>query len=190
MLRTTLTLIVTTLVLFGILYPLSIWAIGQLLPHQANGKPLYINGELRGFENIAQAFTSAPYFWSRPSDVDYNGADTGGSNFGPSNQAFHEQVKGRIAFLLEQHPEKKASDIPVDLVTSSGSGLDPHISLQAAIFQLERVAKARGISENTLMEMLERHTQGALLGLFGPKETIHVLKLNIELDQKYPLTNP
>ncbi|WP_209331438.1 potassium-transporting ATPase subunit KdpC [Lunatimonas salinarum] len=182
MIRQSITLLLITLILFGVIYPITIWAIGKSMPHLANGKPIEINGELRGFENIAQNFTSEHYFWSRPSDVDYDASDTGGSNYGPSNEAFLDQVSERMDYLLKTHPNKNKADIPIDLVTASGSGLDPFISLAAARFQAERVAEARNLPLDQVNRLIESHTQGALLGIFGPKDIVHVLKLNLALD--------
>ncbi|UJP63950.1 potassium-transporting ATPase subunit KdpC [Mongoliitalea daihaiensis] len=183
MIRQSISIILITLVLFGLIYPISIWGIGKIMPHSANGKPIILDGELRGFEHIAQNFSSQQYFWSRPSDVDYDASDTGGSNYGPTNEIFLSQVEERINYLLENHPEKSKADIPIDLVTASGSGLDPYISLDAAIFQANRVANARNLELSQVIELISDHNEGALFGLFGPKDIVHVLKLNLALDK-------
>lgn len=182
MIRQSITFIGISLLLFGVIYPAAIWAVGKAVPDAANGKPIIVNNELRGFENIAQNFTSQEYFWCRPSDVDYDASSTGGSNFGPTNEEFLGQVQNRIQFLLENHPGKSKANIPVDMVTASGSGLDPYISLKAAEFQAERVAQSRSLSLEEVNQLIEKNTQGALLGLFGPKDIVNVLKLNFALD--------
>ena len=138
-----------TLILFGLLFPLLIWAIGLIFPNQSNGLPIYKNGKLIGFENIGQKFYSDKYFWGRPSAVDYNAASTGGSNKGPTNPEYLKEVEKRIEDFLKKNPEVKRNEIPSDLVTASGGGLDPHISTQAALIQVPRVAKARNIDKDT-----------------------------------------
>jgi len=171
-----------TLILFGLLFPLSVWAIGLLFPNQANGLPIYKNGELIGFENIGQKFYSDKYFWGRPSAVDYNAAATGGSNKGPTNPDYLAEVETRIQDFLAKNPEVKRSEIPSDLVTASGGGLDPHISPQAAFIQIPRVADARNIDRQTLRKLVEENVESAFLGMFGP-ERVNVLKLNLALEK-------
>ncbi|MFA7420846.1 MAG: potassium-transporting ATPase subunit KdpC [Melioribacteraceae bacterium] len=171
-----------TVVLFGIMFPLAIWAVGLLFPHQANGLPIYKNAKLIGFENIGQKFTSDKYFWGRPSAVDYNAAATGGSNKGPTNEEYLALVEQRIKEFMEKNPGVKRSEIPSDLVTASGGGLDPHISVQGAIIQAARIASARGISIEKINQLVSDNTEKPLLGLFGT-ERINVLKLNIALDE-------
>ena len=171
-----------TLILFGLLFPLLIWVIGLIFPQEANGLPIYKNGELIGFENIGQKFYSDKYFWGRPSAVDYNAASTGGSNKGPTNPDYLADVKKRIDEFLQKNPEIKRSEIPSDLVTASGGGLDPHISPQAAFIQIPRVANKRGIDRNILRKLVEDNIEAPFLGLFGP-ERINVLKLNLALDE-------
>ena len=134
-----------------------------------------------GFENIGQKFTDLRYFWGRPSAVDYNGASTGASNKGPTNPDYLKTVQDRIDTLLKYNPGIKKSDIPADMVTASGSGLDPHISIQGAMFQTPRISKARNIDEEKLRALVEKNIERPLLGLFGP-ERINVLKLNLALD--------
>ena len=170
-----------TLIIFGLLFPLSIWMIGLLFPNQANGLPLYKDGKLIGFENIGQKFYSDKYFWGRPSAVDYNAASTGGSNKGPTNPEYLKEVEKRIEYFLTKNPDVKKSEIPSDLVTASGSGIDPDISPQAALIQVPRVAIARKLNEEKVKELVLNHIEKPLLGLFGP-EKINVLKLNIALD--------
>jgi potassium-transporting ATPase KdpC subunit len=175
----------STLILFGLLFPLLIWAIGLIFPAQSNGLPIYKDDQLIGFENIGQKFYSDKYFWGRPSAVDYNGASTGGSNKGPTNPEYLKDVEKRIEVFLKRNPEVKRSEIPSDLVTASGSGLDPDISVPGALIQIPRVAGARGINKDELKRLVEEQTGKPLLGFFGP-EHINVLKLNIALDEAYP----
>jgi K+-transporting ATPase ATPase C chain len=170
-----------TLILFGLLFPLLIWVIGLIFPSQANGLPIYKNGELVGFENIGQKFYSDNYFWGRPSAVDYNAASTGGSNKGPTNPDYLADVEKRIDEFLQKNPDVKRSEIPSDLVTASGGGLDPHISPQAAFVQIPRIANERGIDRNVLRKLVEDHIEAPFLGMFGP-ERVNVLKLNLALD--------
>lgn len=171
-----------TVVLFGIMFPVLIWAVGLLFPHQANGLPIYKNNKLIGFENIGQKFTSDKYFWGRPSAVDYNAAATGGSNKGPTNPEYLAQVEQRIKDFLEKNPGVNKSEIPSEMVTASGGGLDPHISVQGALIQTARVASARGIDQVKVENLIKEKTDRPLLGLFGT-ERINVLKLNIALDE-------
>jgi K+-transporting ATPase ATPase C chain len=179
-LRNVLGLHFSTLILFGLLFPLLILGIGQLFPHQSNGLPIYKDGKLIGYENIGQKFTDVKYFWGRPSAVDYNAASTGGSNKGPTNPDYLKLVQDRIDTLLKYNPEIKKSDIPSDLVTASGGGLDPHISTQSAFIQIPRIAKERNLDRSELWKLVEEHIESPLLGLFGP-ERVNVLKLNIAL---------
>ncbi len=181
-LRNVLGLHFSTLLLFGLLFPLVIFGIGQLFPHQSEGLPVYKDGKLIGFENIGQKFTDLKYFWGRPSAVDYNAASTGGSNKGPTNPDYLKSVQDRIDTLLKYNPEIKKSEIPADLVTASGGGLDPHISPQAAFIQISRIAKMRNIDKAALRKLVNEHVESPLLGLFGP-ERVNVLKLNMALDE-------
>ena len=137
---------------------------------------------LIGFENIGQKFYSDKYFWGRPSAVDYNAASTGGSNKGPTNPEYLKEVEKRIEDFLKKNPEVKRNEIPSDLVTASGSGIDPDISPQTALIQIPRVAKARNLSKEKIKELVEKHIDKPLFGLFGP-EKVNVLKLNISLDK-------
>ena len=171
----------TTLVLFGLVFPLLIWTIGLLFPKQSNGLPIYKNGELIGFENIGQKFYSDKYFWGRPSAVDYNAAASGGSNKGPTNPDYLADVEKRIEDFLAKNPEVKRSEIPSDLVTAPGSGLDPDISPQAALIQIPRVAKVRKLNKDLVRKLVEQHVEKPLFGLFGT-EKVNVLKLNLALD--------
>ncbi len=176
-------LFLTTLLLFGVAYPLLVYAIGQIAPHQSSGMPLTVNDRLVGFENIGQPFSQPQYFWGRPSAVDYNASATGGSNLGPTNPALLETVAERIAQFEQAHPGVDAAEIPVELVTASGSGLDPHISREAALVQVSRVAQARGMSEDAVRAAVDEATEGPFLGVFGPGPRVNVLKVNLALDQ-------
>ncbi len=171
-----------TLILFGLLFPLLIWAIGLLFPSQANGLPIYKNGELIGFENIGQKFYSDKYFWGRPSAVDYNAAATGGSNKGPTNPDHLAEVENRIQDFLAKNPKVKRNEIPSDIVTASGGGLDPNISPQAAFIQIARVADARNLDRQIVQKLVEENIESPFLGMFGP-ERVNVLKLNLALDK-------
>lgn len=171
-----------TVVMFGLLFPLIIWGIGLAFPNQANGLPIYKNGKLIGFENIGQNFHSDKYFWGRPSAVDYNAASTGGSNKATTNPEYLEQVKKRIDEFLQKNPEVKRSEIPSDLVTASGSGIDPHISPQAAFIQIPRIAKERNLDRQRVNQLVINHIEKPLLDLFGT-ERVNVLKLNLALDE-------
>jgi K+-transporting ATPase ATPase C chain len=153
-----------------------------MFPNQSNGLPIYKDGKLIGFENIGQKFYSDKYFWGRPSAVDYNAASTGGSNKGPSNPEYLKEVEKRIEDFLQKNPEIKRSEIPSDLVTASGSGLDPNISPQAAFIQVPRVARARNIDKETIRKLVEENIESPFLGMFGT-ERVNVLKLNLALDK-------
>jgi len=181
-LRIALVLGFSTIVIFGVIYPLAMVGISKAVPHQANGLPIESDGKLVGFENIGQPFNSSVYFWSRPSAVDYDASSTGGSNLGPTNPKFLALVQSRIDTLTMYHRGLKKSEIPVELVTASGSGLDPHISKQGALIQISRIAENRGVEVSVLEKLVEEHTEGAFLGLFGPDNKVNVLKLNLALD--------
>ncbi|WP_026969136.1 potassium-transporting ATPase subunit KdpC [Algoriphagus terrigena] len=182
-LRTVLGLGLCTLVLFGILYPLAMVGIGKVMPERSAGNPIFREGTLVGFEQIGQSFTSPEYFWGRPSAVEYNAASTGGSNFGPTNPEFLALVQERIDAFLSSNPGLTAADLPIELITASGSGLDPHITRQGALIQASRVANARGVSEEALQKLIDTHTEKALFGMFGPSDQVNVLKLNLAVDE-------
>jgi potassium-transporting ATPase KdpC subunit len=174
-------------VITGIAYPLLVTAIAQVaFNHQANGSLIVRNEKVVGSELIGQTFDKPEYFWSRPSATGpaYNGAASTGSNYGPTNQAQIDAVKGRVAAIREGNPDK-TGPVPVDLVTASGSGLDPHISPASAEFQIPRVAKARGISEAKVRELVAAHTAARTIGLLG-EPRVNVLKLNLALDGAKP----
>lgn len=163
------------------IYLLSVWAVAQLAPGKGKGITIEQNGK-KYYPLIGQAFTGNQYFWSRPSAVDYNAAGSGGSNKGPGNAAYLAQVQSRIDTLLAHHAGLKTSEIPSDLVTAGGSGLDPHISVQAADIQVRRVAAARKLAESDVRALVLQYTEDPLLGLFGPTK-INVLQLNLALDR-------
>src|SRR5712691_1033055 len=161
----------------GIVYPLIVTAFAQLFPNKAAGSVIEVNGKAVGSELIGQPFSEPKYFWSRPSATSpqpYNGASSSGSNLGPTNKALRDAVAER----LKQFDQKP---VPVDLVTASASGLDPHISPEAARFQVSRVAKARGLTEEGIQELLDRHTEARTFGVLG-EPRVNVLKLNLALD--------
>jgi K+-transporting ATPase ATPase C chain len=170
------------LVLCSVLYPLFIAAVAKLAPGGGKGETLSVNGKVVGYKNIGQKFTDDKYFWSRPSAVAYNAAGSAGSNKGPTDSAYLATVKDRIDSFLVHNPSVKKADIPSELVTASGSGLDPDLSPQGAYVQVPRIAKTRNISEEKIKALVAQQIQKPLLGLFGP-EKVNVLELNIALDQ-------
>lgn len=172
-----------TILIFGVLYPLLITGIAKVIaPNSGKGEEITINGKVVGFELIGQKFDDDKYFNGRPSAVDYNAASTGGSNKGPTNPGYLAQVQARIDTFLIHNPTAKKEDIPVDLVTASGGGLDPHISPSAARIQIDRIANARNISKEKLEDLVDQHIETPILGLFGTS-AVHVLRLNIALDE-------
>jgi K+-transporting ATPase ATPase C chain len=171
------------LVIVSGLYPLAIAAIGKLAPGHGDGETIQFKGRTVGFANVGQKFTKDQYFWSRPSAVDYNAAGSAGSNKGPTNPDYlNKDVKGRIDTFLKHNPAVNKAQIPAELVTASGSGLDPDLSPGGAKIQAARIAKVRGISEQQVLALVDAHTEKPLLGLFGP-EKVNVLKLNVALDE-------
>jgi len=169
------------LVLIGFGYPLVLWGIGQLMPHNSSGAPIVQEERIIGYENIGQSFMNDNYFWGRPSAVIYNAAATGGSNKGPSNPDYLAEVQARIDTFMVYNPGIKKEDIPSDLVTASGGGLDPHISPQGAYIQILRVAKSRNIEAEKIKNLVTHNIEKPILGLLGP-ERVNVLKLNLALD--------
>lgn len=170
------------IVLCAVVYPLVLAAIGRLTPGHGDGETLSVDGRVVGYANIGQRFTQDKYFWSRPSAVGYNAAGSGGSNKGPSNPDYLKDVQAHIDTFLAHDPGVRKEDIPAELVTYSGSGLDPDLSPAGAKIQIKRVGRARGISEEKLNDLIDRYTEGPLLGIFGPSK-VNVLKLNIALDE-------
>lgn len=182
------------LLLCGVLYPAAVTAIGQtVFPHQSNGSLIQVDNQVIGSEVVGQQFSSLSYLKSRPSAVNYNvyteemkasgdytGISTGSKNYGPSNPALVERVSNDMKTFLAEHPELKASDLPTDLLTASGSGLDPHISPESAAIQVATVAKYSGLTETQIKDFIKDNTKQPLLGIFG-EATVNVLKVNIEI---------
>ncbi len=166
------------IILCAVLYPLLIAGIGKATPGGGKGKTVSVNGKVVGYENVGQKFTEDKYFWGRPSAVDYNAAGSAGSNKGPSNPDYLQIVKDRIDSFLVHNPGVKKEDIPADLVTASGSGLDPHISPASAYVQVKRVAAVRNLPEDKVRTLVEQHIEKTILG----PSVVNVLKLNIALD--------
>jgi len=180
-LLSSLLLSIVFLVFFSGIYTLVMWGIAQMAPNKGEGFVINANGK-QYYENIAQKFTADKYFWSRPSAVDYNAAGSGGSNKGPNNPDYLADVQKRIDTFMAHNPGTRKSDIPSDLVTASGSGLDPDISIQGAKVQVKRIATVRHIPEDKVAMLVNNHIEKPLLGILGP-EKVNVLKLNIDLDK-------
>ncbi len=175
-------LTILSLLFFSLMYPLVVWAIAQTAPNAGLGKTVEYQGRTVGFENVGQTFDNDSLFWSRPSAVSYNAAASGGSNKGPNNPDFLKNVEERVAHILQKHTYLKREDSPADLVTASGSGLDPDLSPRAAQVQIRRIALSRGLDEKKVSDLVAEHTEQPLLGLFGPAK-VNVLKLNLALIQ-------
>lgn len=176
---------VVTTILLGIIYPLVITALAQVFfKDKANGQLIVRNGQIIGSRIIGQAFTGPSYFHSRPSNAGtgYDAANSNGSQLGPTNHQLIDRVKADVATNQADNP---GQPVPVDLVTTSGSGLDPDITPAAAEFQVPRVAKERGISGELLRQLIAKHTEGRQLGFLG-EARVNVLELNLELDQRWP----
>ncbi|RZJ14027.1 MAG: K(+)-transporting ATPase subunit C [Acinetobacter sp.] len=170
------------IVLLCILYPLSIALAGKFSIGNGSGEKITKNGKVVGYALLGQSFTKSGYFWGRPSAVGYNAAGSAGSNKGPSNEDYLKEVSNRIDTLLKYNPTIKKVEIPADMVTASGSGLDPNISEKGAIIQIKRIAAIRKIDERKIAELVVKHTDGPFLGMFGPS-SVNVLKLNLALDE-------
>ncbi len=170
------------IVLCSGIYPLLIAAVGKLTPGGGKGETVSVNGKVVGYANIGQKFTEDKYFWSRPSAAAYNAAASGGSNKAPSNPDYLKDVQTHIDSFLAHNPGVKKEDIPAELVTYSGSGLDPDLSPAGAKIQVARIAAVRHLDRDKLNALVDRYTQGPLLGILGPSK-VNVLKLNIALDE-------
>lgn len=189
-LRPALFMLLIFTVITGVIYPLVVTGIAQVaFPHQANGSLIVIDGKVYGSELIGQQFDEPKYFWGRPSATGtspYNAFNaenltgSSGSNYGPLNPALMEMVQARIDALKAADPGNTAP-IPVDLVTASGSGLDPHISVAAALYQVHRVAQARDLSDEAIRTIVNQYVEGRQFGLFG-EPRVNILKLNLGLD--------
>ena len=172
------------IVLLAFAYPLLIWGVAQFAgPNQGKGETIERDGRIIGFANVGQPFSSDRYFNGRPSAIGYNASGGSyGSNAGPTNPDYLATVQTRIDTFLAHNPGVPKSEIPADLVTASGSGLDPHISRQGAFVQIARVAKARNLGEDRVRALVEGHVEAPLLGLFGVPR-VNVLRLNLALDE-------
>lgn len=174
---------IVTTILLGIVYPLVVTGIAQVMfPHKANGQLIRENGKLIGSSVIGQPFSGSTYFHSRPSaaGTGYDAANSGGTNLGPTNKTLIARVQQDSDALRAENP---GVPVPVDLVTTSASGLDPHISIAAAEFQVPRVARARGLSPSRLLELIAAHTEGRQFGFLG-ESRVNVLELNLALDHE------
>jgi K+-transporting ATPase ATPase C chain len=169
------------IIFFCGIYTLLIWVIAQAAPAHGQGETVSANGKVVGFSLEGQNFTQDKYFWGRPSAVGYNAAGSGGSNKGPSNPDYLRDVQSKIDTFVAHNPGVKKEDIPSELVTYSGGGLDPDLSPAGAKVQVKRIAAVRGLVEEKINALVDQLTEGPLLGLFGPSK-VNVLKLNVALD--------
>jgi potassium-transporting ATPase KdpC subunit len=174
-------LTIVCLLFFSGIYTLMVLGIAQAAPNNGKGEIIKVEDKYY-YSNIGQKLTEDKYFWSRPSAVDYNAAGAAGSNKGPSNPDYLALVQERIDTFLAHNPGVARSEIPSDLVTASGGGLDPHISVQAATVQIKRIAKISSVAEENLKQLILTYTEKPFFGFMGP-ERINVLKLNLALDQ-------
>ncbi len=169
--------------ILSLVYTFFITGITQVtIPHKANGSLLSVDGKIVGSEFIGQSFTSPGYFHGRPSAVDYDATNSGGSNYGPTSAKLIEQVSQRIEQVRKENNLSPDTPVPADLVLTSGSGLDPHISVESALLQVSRVASVRGLQESQIESLLKQHIEPLQLGFLG-QERINVLQLNIALDE-------
>lgn len=171
-------------VLFSVCYIFILWAFAQVFtPNSGNAEVVELNGKVVGAANVGQSFTQDIYFWGRPSCAGdgYDASSSAGSNKGASNEEYLAEVEARIDTFLVHHPYLTREEVPAEMVTASASGLDPDISPRAARVQVQRVAAARGLSSEKVMALIDAHTEGPLLGIFGPAK-VNVLKLNVALE--------
>jgi K+-transporting ATPase ATPase C chain len=176
-----------TTVLLGLVYPFVVTGLAQMIfPNQANGELITANGKIVGSRLIGQPFSSPGYFRSRPSaaGTGYDASNSGGSNLGPTNKTLIDRVNGDLQKLQAENPNMP---VPMDLITTSGSGLDPHISPEGAAFQAPRVAKERGMSETDVNSLIAKHTEDRQLGFLG-EPRVNVLELNLDLDVAHPMS--
>src|SRR5258708_7540126 len=184
-LRISILMTIATTILLGIIYPLVVTGLAQVLfHHKANGQLIEKNGTAVGSTIIGQGFSNPGYFHSRPSAAGngWDAANSAGSNFGPTNQKLIDRVKADVAIAQADNP---GTPVPIDLVTTSASGFDPHITPAAAEFQLARIAKDRGITVDQLRALVVKHTEGRQIGFLG-EPRVNVLELNLELDEQFP----
>jgi len=174
-------LTLTLMVLFSVVYTLSVWSVAQFSPDKGKGETVTQFNRV-WYTNIGQSFTEDQYFNSRPSANNYNAALSGGSNKAPSNPEYLDSVNARIDKFLMHNPAIKRSEVPVELVTASGSGLDPDISPSAALIQVKRIAKTRGLTEKTVQDLVLDCVEEPILGGIGTTK-VNVLKLNLALDE-------
>ncbi len=176
-------LLFATICLLVVILTLVVTVVAQvIMPDKANGSLLYVDGEIVGSELIGQSFTSAHYFHGRPSAVDYDGANSGASNQGPTSAELMEQVEQRIEQVRRENGLAPGAPVPADLVLASGSGLDPHISVESATLQVPRVAAARQLQESQVKALVDQHVEDLQLGFLG-QQRVNVLKLNLALDE-------
>ena len=175
---TALRLTLVLMVLCCVIYPVLVWAAAQLAPGHGEGVQVQRNGRLVGFANVGQRFDKPQYFSSRPSAASYHADGSSGSNKGPSNPGYLKEVKARLDTFLVKNPGVKAADVPAELITASGSGLDPDLSPQGALVQVTRVARARNLAPAQVQTLVQQHVESSLL---GPSK-VNVLKLNLALD--------
>ena len=181
---------VVLMIVCGFGFPMVLTGISKVaFPYQANGSLIEQDGKVVGSEHVGQLFTEPYFMKGRPSAVGYNTSDkevdvaSGSNNYGPSNENLHKRVEKDIEEFLKQNPDVKKEDIPTDLLTASGSGLDPHISVESAMIQIPAISKASGISEEELEKIVNENIEGKMMGIFG-EEKVNVLKINLEIAKR------